>query len=74
MRLGVTGRPTAAGLPPRASQGRDRLDALDPYRSQTRLVEVVNGETDETFVVRGEDLYTVVLELAQQCGIELEDG
>ncbi len=38
------------------------------------VVEAVNEETDETFVVRGDDLYTVVVELAQQCGIELEDG
>ncbi len=34
----------------------------------------MNEETDETFVVRGDDLYDVVVELAQQCGIELEDG
>ena len=38
------------------------------------VVEAVNEKTDETFVVRGEDLYEVVVELAQQCGIELEDG
>ena len=38
------------------------------------VVEAVNKETGETFVVRGDDLYTVVVELAQQCGIELEDG
>ncbi len=38
------------------------------------VVEAVNEETDETFVVRGDDLYLVVVELAQQCGIELEDG
>ena len=38
------------------------------------VVEAVNHETNETFVVRGEDLYEVVVELAQQCGIELEDG
>ncbi len=38
------------------------------------VVEAVNEETGETFVVRGDDLYEVVVELAQQCGIELEDG
>ena len=38
------------------------------------VVEAVNEETDEMFVVRGENLYEVVFELAQQCGIELEDG
>ncbi len=38
------------------------------------VVEAVNQETGETFVVRGDDLYLVVVELAQQCGIELEDG
>ena len=38
------------------------------------VVEAVNEATDETFVVRGKDLYLVVVELAQQCGIELEDG
>ena len=37
-------------------------------------VEAVNEQTGETFVVRGKDLYLVVVELAQQCGIELEDG
>ena len=38
------------------------------------VVEPVNEETDETFVVRGKDLYLVVVEPAQQVGIELEDG
>ncbi len=38
------------------------------------VVEAVNEETDETFVVPGVDLYLVVVELAQQCGIELDDG
>ncbi len=38
------------------------------------VVEAVNEETDETFVVRGEDLYAVAVELAQQVGIEGEDG
>ena len=38
------------------------------------VVEAVNETTDETFVVRGDDLYLVAVELAQQCGIELEDG
>ncbi len=38
------------------------------------VVAAVNEKTDETFVVRGDDLYGMVVELAQQCGIELEDG
>ena len=35
---------------------------------------VVEAANEATFVVRGDDLCTVVIELAQQCGIELEDG
>ncbi len=31
------------------------------------VVQAVNQEMDETFVVRDEDLYEVVVELAQQC-------
>ncbi len=38
------------------------------------VVKAVDRRTGERFVVRGDDLYTVVVELAQQCGIELEDG
>jgi hypothetical protein len=38
------------------------------------VVEAAGVRTRETFVVTGDDLYTVVVELAQQCGIELEDG
>ena len=38
------------------------------------VAEAVNEETDERFVVRGDDLYETVVELAVQCGIELEDG
>ncbi len=30
--------------------------------------------TSERFIVRGDDLYTAFVELAQQVGIELEDG
>ena len=37
-------------------------------------VEAVDRETGETFVVRGDDLYRTVVELAQQVGVELEDG
>ncbi len=37
-------------------------------------VEAVDQRSGETFVVRGDDLYTVAVELAQQVGIELEDG
>ena len=38
------------------------------------MVEAVNEETDGTLGVRSDDLYLVVVELAQLCGIELEDG
>jgi len=38
------------------------------------IVEAIDLETTETFVVTGNDLYTVVLELAEQVGIDLEDG
>ena len=31
-------------------------------------------ETGEVFVVRGHDLYRTVVELAEQCGIDLMDG
>ena len=31
------------------------------------VVEAVNEATDETLVVRGDDLYLVIVELAQQC-------
>ena len=38
------------------------------------MVEAVNEETDETFVVRGDDLYLVVVELAQQCASAKTDS
>ena len=38
------------------------------------VVETVNEQTGERFVVRGEDLYATVVELAGQVGIDLEDG
>ena len=38
------------------------------------IVEAVNEQTGERFVVRGEDLYATVVELAGQVGIGLEDG
>ena len=38
------------------------------------VIEAVNQRTGEAFVVRGDDLYLAVVELAQQVGIELEDG
>ncbi len=38
------------------------------------IVEAVSQRTGEAFVVRGDDLYTAVVELAQQVGIQLEDG
>ena len=38
------------------------------------VAEATGEQTGETFVVRADDLYTAVVELAQQVGIELEDG
>ncbi len=43
-------------------------------RTDRTVVEAAKEKTNEAFVVRGKDLYLVVVELAQQCGIELEDG
>ena len=39
-----------------------------------RVVEAPDGRTGEKFVVRADHLYTAVVELAQQVGIDLEDG
>ena len=33
------------------------------------VAKAVSEETGERFVVRGDDLYTVVVELAAQCGL-----
>ncbi len=38
------------------------------------VAQAANSETAERFIVRGSDLYDAVCELAQQVGIELEDG
>ena len=38
------------------------------------VVQAINVQTGEQFVVRGDDLYATVVELAGQVGIELEDG
>ncbi len=38
------------------------------------VVVAVNENTGERFVVRGEDLYEAVVELAEQVGIKLDDG
>ena len=38
------------------------------------VVTAVNTNTGERFVVRGGDLYHATVELAEQVGIELEDG
>lgn len=42
--------------------------------SDLHVVEASDRRTRETFVVTGDDLYPAVVELAQQVGIELEDG
>ncbi len=38
------------------------------------IAEATDLTTSERFIVRGDDLYTTVVELAQQVGMELEDG
>ena len=38
------------------------------------IVEAIVRETGEAFIVRGDDLYRAVVELAEQCGIDLMDG
>ncbi len=43
-------------------------------RHGNAVVEATDDHTGEKFVVRTDDLYTAVVELAQQVGIELEDG
>ena len=37
------------------------------------IVEAIDLDTTETFIVSGADLYEVVIELAKQVGINLED-
>lgn len=38
------------------------------------VIEAIRETSGERFVVRGNDLYRVAVELAQQAGIDLEDG
>ena len=38
------------------------------------VVEATDERTGEKFVVRADDLYAAVVELAQQVGIDLEGG
>ena len=42
--------------------------------SGNSVAEATDKTTGETFVVRADALYTAVVELAQQVGIDLEDG
>ena len=44
------------------------------YVDALPVVVAADLKTGERFVVRGSDLYETVVELAQQVGIELEDG
>ena len=43
------------------------------YTDELPVVVAVDLKTVEQFVVRGDDLYETVCELAVQVGIELED-
>ena len=38
------------------------------------MVEAIDSKTSEVFVVRGDDLYRAVVELAAQYGIDVMDG
>ena len=38
------------------------------------VIEATAQDTGELFVVTGDDLYTTAIELAEQVGLELEDG
>ena len=38
------------------------------------VIEATADDTGELFVVTGDDLYATAVELAEQVGIELEDG
>ena len=43
-------------------------------RHGNAVVEATDERTGENLVVRGDDLYTTIVEMAQQVGIDLEDG
>ena len=43
-------------------------------RHGNAIVEASDERIGEKFVVRADDLYTAVVELAQHVGIELDDG
>ena len=42
--------------------------------NELHVIEATAQDTGELFVVTGDDLYTTAVELAEQVGIELEDG
>ncbi len=43
-------------------------------RHGNSVAETTDEATGEKFIVRSDDLYTAVVELAQQVGVEVEDG
>ena len=43
-------------------------------RNGNSVVEAAHETTGERFVVRADSLYAAIVELAQQVGLELEDG
>ncbi len=67
-----TGNAPTASMPGRQAGAAGFTGQLWGKDGQS-VIEAVNEETGETFVVRGDDLYAVVVELASPCGIELED-
>ena len=36
--------------------------------------QAVSVETDETFIVKGDDVYATACELAEKCGVDVMDG
>ena len=44
------------------------------YTDALPVVVAIDEQTGERFVVRGDDLYETVCEVAAQVGIELDDG
>ena len=47
---------------------------IGPNRIGKSVVEASDETNGEKFIVRADELYSAVIELAQQVGIELEDG
>ncbi len=63
--------PTKALIETIGNAGFDvHIDAEDGLH----VVDAIDRMTGELFIVRGDDLYRAVVELAGQCGIDVMDG